>query len=140
MSRVILAGQMTISRPQGSTGGEYINLAFVDGLSRVQFLEVRVPLASFAEALTGLAYVPVDLEVRGLDRIGMTREHKTERVPFLGRGRADEAIAPFEIDGWTGSRRDYENHHKSIRTDEGEFQAISFERHVPTPNSEPSNV
>jgi len=76
-----LEGRISISRPQGGEdGGTFVRVAIRDQSSRVEFVQLDIPLAGFAEALTGLSEVECRLKVRGLDRVGKVRE--TERVTF----------------------------------------------------------
>lgn len=74
----MLKGHLTISRPQGprSYDDPFIRIAVRDASSRVEFLELEVPLASFAEALTGLSEIKCDMKVRDLDRVGLIKETK----------------------------------------------------------------
>ena len=68
----MLKGRLTISRPQGPTTDDhpYVKIAVRDENSRVTFLEIDVPVAEFALALTGLSEVPVTLKPTQLDLVG----------------------------------------------------------------------
>jgi hypothetical protein len=72
--RPVLKGKITITRPVGGPNGSgVIRIAIEDDLSGARFVEAEVTLAHFAEALTGMAFIPVDLRVAGLGVIGKQR-------------------------------------------------------------------
>jgi len=130
-----LKGGLTISRPSGNLDFAYIEIRVNDELSGSQFVSVRVPLAEFAEALTGLAHVDCEFDLRP-DLVGMRRENKEEFVPggipYTAREAqqkiiAAELLAPFEIDGWKGREADLFNHHR--RNSCG--ARVTFVRYVP---------
>jgi hypothetical protein len=75
----MLKANLTISRPSSSRASDdpFIRIVVRDSSSRTQFLEIDVPLASFAEALTGLSEVECDMKVRDLDRVGLIKESKS---------------------------------------------------------------
>jgi hypothetical protein len=75
VSNTTLKGKLTISRPYGFRADEnpYIRIAIEDSVSCVEFVELEVPLASFAEALTGLSGVEASMTIRGLDNVGKRR-------------------------------------------------------------------
>ena len=75
----LLDMKLTINRPSGS-GEPYISIAVHDELSGVQFLDMQVGLANFAEAITGLGYVEAKGEVRGLQNVGKVREMENASV------------------------------------------------------------
>ena len=68
-----MKGSLTISRPQYSCGKRAVRIEVEDDLSCVRFVTVEVPLEAFAEALTGMACVDVDFDVRGLQYVGMRK-------------------------------------------------------------------
>ncbi len=115
-------GKMTISRPRGGSGDQYVSITIVDEFSRCGVVEIRVGLAVLTEALTGLAYQPVECRwTSGVAHIGKTREYKSEVVWVPDSYKDDRgdivnaALAPFEVDGWVGSRADATNHHCRVR-------------------------
>ena len=122
-------GTLRISRTSSTRGPDKITIAVVDEKSRVQFLTTSMPLEDFAQAVTGLL-VDVDMELH-IERLGKTREHKRELVPFdslsLTEGDIDAALAPFEVFGWKGRGEDMTNHHN--RNSDGK-QLVSFTRYV----------
>lgn len=75
MSKHVLKGKLTISRPYGFRQDEnpHIRIVIEDSASHVQFIELEVPLASFAEALTGLSGVEAPMTIRGLHNVGKRR-------------------------------------------------------------------
>ena len=132
-----LKGAITISRTHRGDGKDSIRIEIVDGSSRVHFLVGEMSLSDFASAITGLGYQPIDLEVRGLDKLGMKREHKSERIAWTGfRVRdaftielAKATIAPYEIDGWRGQYDDLFNSHKRI-VGSNDLYSVGFHRYV----------
>jgi hypothetical protein len=76
-----IKGQLTISRWKGNDDTEGINIELIDADSHVRFVVVNISLEDFAKAITGLGYVPVDLDVRGLDKVGKIAEFKSTTVP-----------------------------------------------------------
>jgi len=76
-----IKANLTISRPAWGDGRTAISIKVGDDASRIEFLAIEIPLADFAEALTGLSKVECDAEVRGLENVGLTRESK--QIEFL---------------------------------------------------------
>ena len=122
----------------GSSEEDYISIGVEDELSSISFLAVKMGLENFTKALMGLANVPVDFELRGIDRVGKRYEHKTEQVhiPHDVDGNhsdifIDRAIANWEIDGWIGRREDCKNHHNWVENrDNGSIFNVHFCRWV----------
>lgn len=77
-----MKGALTISRPM--TGGESkeIHIKVKDAASRISFLSLTIPLADFAAALTGLSEVECQMEIVGLDKVGMKRVKEGRRVLY----------------------------------------------------------
>ena len=75
--------KLTISRPNSNDGDSYIAVRIEDCTSGVEFVNLRIGLAEFAEALTGLSYMECTAEVRGLTVVGMKkeREHASILLP-----------------------------------------------------------
>jgi len=126
-------GNVTISRV--NTGdGQYMEIRITDGSSGTEFVEAKLSLENFAQAIIGLGYVECEIETRRLDLVGKKREHKTEMVACNGweLDRKDESainnvLAPYEIDGWIGSHYDMKNS-KNYRGHE--TVKVSFTRYV----------
>jgi len=75
----MLKANLTISRPSSSSLSDepFIRMVVRDGGSRTQFLELDVPLATFALALTGLSEVECSMKVNRLDTVGLVKESKS---------------------------------------------------------------
>jgi len=69
-------GAITISRPQGNNC-DYISISLVDEDSRIQFVDVEIKYSDFAQLITGLSYVPCEVECRGLENIGKKKVVKS---------------------------------------------------------------
>lgn len=52
---------------------DYMSIRVVDSKSKGEFLDIRMSMEDFANAITGLSRVPVFGEVRGLSNIGKVR-------------------------------------------------------------------
>jgi hypothetical protein len=70
MSKKSLKGTICISRPPYGDGRDMIRISIRDDLSHSNFLIVEIPHADFAKAITGLGYVPIDMEIRNLSGVG----------------------------------------------------------------------
>ena len=121
--------KLTISRPQRSDGRKYISLTITDEISRIQFLDAEIELGAFAEALTGLAYVPMEGELRGLEHIGKTRVTEKREVvcPLNCFDRAELAAWLAENaqeSGWTVNT--YLGSQGSVRSHESGGQTLRY--------------
>ena len=125
-------GMVTISRI--NTGnGQYMEIRITDGSSGTEFVEAKLSLEDFAKAITGLGYIDCEIETRGLHLLGKKREHKTEMVACNGwelnkndESAINNALEPYEIDGWKGSHYDMKNSKNYSR----EFIKVGFTRYV----------
>jgi len=130
-----MKGQITIGRPSYSDidHPEVITIRFRDEASGTEFLEVDVPIASFARALTGLGHQDCEFELRPKN-VGKRHEHKEEIVPvtqsYIPHDKRKQIgasiLKPFEVDGWKGQVDDLFNHHR--HTPKG--QRVVFHRYV----------
>jgi hypothetical protein len=111
-----LKGQLTIGRTRSSHGPDTIRVSIRDQMSIMEFASIELSLENFSKAITGLAGVDGELEIRGLDRVGKKHECKTEAVdvPYEGyslpRGfDFGPALKAWEVDGWEADRHQMEN-------------------------------
>ncbi len=103
-----IQGKLTISRPIGGSGPGEIRITLEDPIAVIQFVEARVSLEGFTEAITGRGYVDCELDLRGLDRVGMIREIKPlefELPARLAHKRGERQLAEelcdsFAEEGW----------------------------------------
>ena len=122
-------GLISISRPQYCDGKEAISITIVDKASHEQFLDVEIPLAAFAAALTGLSRQDCDITARSLDVIGLTRE--TDMITFeisqdirYSRNKLEEVLKLAEEatpEGWIAPS--YFGSQDSYFMDEGKYYA-----------------
>jgi len=70
-------GAVSIHRTQSNQGPDVMNLVLRDDNSRTNFAEVSMTLEAFALAVTGLGCQPCEIEVDGLERVGMVKETRT---------------------------------------------------------------
>jgi hypothetical protein len=94
----MLKANLTISRPSSSTASDepFIRMVVRDNGSRTQFLELDVPLATFALALTGLSEVECSMKVNHLDRVGLIKESKSITYVLTAEYLAKYAIHSFD--------------------------------------------
>ena len=139
-----LAGNVSIGRSQGPDGNS-VRIEVMDERSRVTFLTLSLTMEQYAEAITGLSHRPCEMEVRGLDLVGMVSEYKTVDIAFpyvsgegraLTKIRAAETVAEHETDGWRGRPDDLLNHHNLI-AGKPDIYLVHFSRHVPAPPEVP---
>lgn len=83
-----LKGTVTITRTTHGNGTHDMRIRFRENDSRVEFATMKLSLEDFSKALTGLAEVEGDLEVRGLALVGKVAQSKVEIVK--GTGERDE--------------------------------------------------
>lgn len=130
-----LAGKLCISRPNCYGGEEYVEITLQDATSHSMMVEIKVPLAEFARALTGFSNQPCRFDVGAVEAAGSVYQYKTEIVRGRGdlfrsgpeRDRIeDEALAPFEIDGWRARRSDIGNGHRAVRGESTEAGAWAY--------------
>lgn len=126
-------GTITISRVQSSHEDDYIEVRLIDEDAAIAFAETKIGMKEWGDAVSGRGYVPVEIEIRGLDKIGTHYESKTEIVPYtkLAFSNAEKlaairAMKKFEVEGWRGDESDLFNHHR-LR-DQG--IAVTFRRNV----------
>ena len=129
----MLPGKININRTSSNQEDDYISISIVDESSHVQFVDVKMSLLAFANAITGMGFNSCDFELRCPELVGMKRERKEELLP---RPKFQDTIEdlqkilnPFEVDGWIGSLYDMTNHHYWV----GDNQVkVGFTRHVPS--------
>jgi hypothetical protein len=130
----LIKGQLTISRPSNGRGEEWITIEFRDEDAGVRFAQFRVSTADFARAITGLGYIPGEIEVGGLHLVGTKAENKTEFIecepPYGDKAKKAtllKKIEALEVDGWKSRSGDWDNHHNYTR----KGVSIVFFRNVP---------
>jgi len=102
-----MKGKITISKSQDNHGHKDIRISITDDSSNITFFDGRMSLTNFSEALTGLGYVDIDFDVRGLESVGKTVERNTIEI-FLGKVPYSEdrkklallESSKLESDGW----------------------------------------
>lgn len=131
-----LKGNITISNVQSTHEGDFIRIEIVDANSGIAFVRTKLTLENFSQALTGKGWTDCELDVHGLDNVGMLAENKTVVVPTqhpygdeAQLAKAIQAIQVFEVDGWRGNIRDLNNHYRTVP---GGI-LVTFYRFVPRP-------
>ena len=114
-----LKGKITISRPARGDDVEEVFISVVDSDASCEFLTIHLSLEDFARVLTGLGRVECVLETtpERLANVGTTHETKTEFVPGKYSDNANQAVAPFEVDGWMAVSGYFGNGHRSGERD-----------------------
>lgn len=127
-----LHGRITFSMPTSNRSEErMVRIEIIDELSGTRFLDLEMSPATFSLATVGsLGFADCEFELYP-EKVGKTREHKTELVPLNREYTEDEkavALAKFEIDGWQAYQKDIGNHHK--RSKDGKGWHVNFTRWV----------
>lgn len=65
-----IKASLSISRPQYGDGRKLISITIVDENSRIEFIDAEISYENFTQAITGLGHQEMEIEVRGLDRVG----------------------------------------------------------------------
>ncbi len=126
-------GRLCISR--SSTG--LISIHLEDDKSRTECVEIVCTPKDFAVALMhGTSPVRFKWSPKN---VGKKHEHKTEDVAMTlystfsreqQKAAVEEAITPYEVDGWMGNRSDLENHHRLVKGPNGPRYRVTFHRFV----------
>lgn len=122
---------LSVSYPQGS-GQRTASLTIEDAISGATIVDLEIDISQWALALTSLQARPCRIDFRPKN-FGLLSEHKEEFVPvpegasYNCREHEDEALAPFEVDGWSARRGDYGNHHRGSL---GTGFSVTFSRFV----------
>lgn len=129
----ILNGTISISCGHNSIDdSRTVSITVTDGTSHAHVIDVELSAEDFAVGLFGLAERPCRFELNDSGVVGLTAENKTVEVVFpknlswyghpaaiaQATVSANEALAPYEVDGWRarrGSGADYRNHHRLVK-------------------------
>jgi hypothetical protein len=114
MDKTLPAG-LSICRFQGGKRETGVSIRVVDQISHCCVLEIEMSVEEFGHAVLGLSERPCEAQWR-TKNLGLKYEHKTEAVPydnFSNKQTKEQALKPFEIDGWKGRLEDLGNGHKS---------------------------
>lgn len=134
--------RLQIGRATSNVNDDYIRISIADETSGVTFVELEVPLAQFAEAITSLSVGDIPAKVRGLDLIGKRHENKTVLVEIepgthmhgdAYMAAVAEAVAEqHEVDGWKASEYELRqwNGHRFTREGDREFYSVILHRYV----------
>lgn len=129
-----LNGRITISRVISNQEiSDTINIKFIDENSGSHFMEVTMTPETLALALTGLGHLPCNIELRGLDVLGKTRDMKYEKV-IVHSAHASyeeimEAAKELEVDGWKCGLQ--ETTQRKVSDRNGEYSiVVHFWRYV----------
>lgn len=110
-----------------------ISITIEDESSGTTVLDLDMTPEAFGNAVTGLSSQPCEFDFHG-ENIGKIREQKTEYVRWYDPGKTNskqDALAPFEIDGWKGRESDLGNHHR--RDPISQKYSVNFTRFVDKP-------
>jgi hypothetical protein len=115
-----------------SSKSKTYNLRISDDVSGALVCEINMTAEQFAAALTAQHVTGVDVTWLGTHLIGKRRETKRELVciPVGPRSseeqRVADAVAAYEVDGWTGRLADATNHHRRRGTNTYEVLFTRF--------------
>jgi hypothetical protein len=133
-----MRGRLYFSSMHSSNADDVASIQVTDDVSGTSFLRIEMSMEDFALSLLNHQDREIEFTLWCPERIGKKHERKTESVfvsvdPFKRDQKVEisDAIRPFEVDGWIGSRRDAENHHNVTKTLEHGFIAeVGFDRYV----------
>lgn len=131
--------RLSITRATGHAG-DYIRITLTDAASQCLLARAEVSPEEFGLAVTGFGERPCLVEVFPDAPIGKRHEHKTVEIPwpyptFVDkadlRRKAQEVVAPFEVDGWRCVRLDdAQNSHRTVFHEDQCCVRFSFDRWV----------
>lgn len=145
-----LKGEVTISRWTSNVEPHNgVTIRITDEASLSQFVELRMSVEEFGNAVTGLSSRPCEIEVRGLDKLGLTRQNTTELVwvpnslPYNwieNETLVRRIVEIHEVNGWRlQNTSDLRNSHKSSKAEDklwdgavvpGRYYSASFVRWI----------
>lgn len=103
-----LKGKISFTRPsRGGDVDQVVSIQIQDCASRINFLEIDVPLEQFALAVTGLSAQACDLTVRGLNRVGTKKVTESREALYTGEHAYNKdklrawLIETKQEEGWT---------------------------------------
>lgn len=110
-----IKAKITISRNSNNV----ISIRLVDEASSIEFFDGELSLADFASTVTGLSYVEMDAEVRGLGNVGKLKVRETRSIvcPLSSYSRDDLRkwlTANGQEEGWI--LNDHLNSQNSVST------------------------
>jgi hypothetical protein len=126
-----VSGKLGISRTSSNIGEDYINIEVKDEKSGVRVVTCQVALADFAEAVTGVFGVPMEMKVaEDVSKVGKRKEVATFHIPnpegskggeVAFYDRMTERAKEFEIDGWKYEHRPHNSRRQSPQKYAGLF-------------------
>ena len=143
-----LEGTISINRVICNDREDYVQVQLKDKYSGIIFVIAEVGIREFADALFGRGCIPTKYKLCGIEKVGTRLETKTLQVEVVkisscidgltaeDRGQTaedliDQAICPYEIDGWQGRRRDCKNFHNLVSSSgTKDMYNVSFYRWV----------
>lgn len=144
--KTMFKGTLSIGRVHSNMEPDYATIRVEDETSGVKFIEIKISIAEFGQAVLGLSSRPCEYELCSTDLVGKTYEHETREVwvpPFPGLyeeqdKNAAKFLKRYEKDGWFARASDATNHHRFVRAEtknrkEGSIQRVLFGRYVDTP-------
>lgn len=81
-----ISAELTISRIDSYEGKSEAHITVKDSASRIQFVEIVLPMEDIAKALFGLANTPCKATVAGLSKVGLQKERRSCKVTLPNSG------------------------------------------------------
>lgn len=134
-------GRLSIGRINSNMEDDYISIDVEDTNSRTHFLTMKLSLEDMMLALTGCSGIAVEMEFRGLNRLGKVRETKTEFIQGAIGYKPDayvieSLLMSYEVDGWEARRSDFENSKHYVTAKDGTLGwNVVFERYIDGPGT-----
>lgn len=108
-------GRITISRVHGDKSSDApVKICLRDYKSYCNLIEIRMSLDVFAETVLGQGQSECVYEYYETCPVGKIRQNKTVSIKCDRTNRPvgkeiDALLAPYEVDGWSGRREDFES-------------------------------
>jgi hypothetical protein len=133
-------GKISISRINCNDREDYISIRIRDEKSHIGFIDVKMELVDFANAVTGFSNQKCKFELRGRSNVGKAYEHKNLVITVaVARGKrvtqteVEAAVgADSRTSGWICRWDDFKNHHNWVACNNDNVQKfnVSFHRWV----------
>lgn len=79
-----MPGKLKISRTTNTLEEDYVTITVGDLASRTTFLSMKMSILEFGSCILGMSERPVELTVKGIDRIGKRKITESRKATFEG--------------------------------------------------------
>lgn len=111
-----MKGEINIWRSNDPGDPNVMSIEVIDDSSGTHFLTFTLTAENLMLALTGRGGIECEFTLRGLERVGLIREHKEEIIilpeDYTKANLEEEVKLQWEVDGWIARMEDVHNHHR----------------------------